>query len=151
MTILHNIRCSYVYICYMKKYAITLQEEDKDGKEGILTKVYRLTANAAVQRGDALRVATEDNKDMLTQFINEGKRSLDDALGRYSTGDLGYSMPENWPDRKADIDKMAENYLVNITLAKWYELTGTGDKFREEAAVALGFIVFTLNIRNKPL
>lgn len=135
----------------MKQYAITLQEEDKDGKEGILTKVYRLTANAAVQRGDALRVATADNKDMLTQFINEGKRSLDDALGRYSTGDLGYSMPENWPDRKADIDKMAENYLVNITLAKWYELTGTGDKFREEAAVALGFIVFTLNIRNKPL
>lgn len=135
----------------MKKYAITLQEEDKDGKEGILTKVYRLTANAAVQRGDALRVATADNKDMLTQFINEGKRSLDDALGRYSTGDLGYSMPENWPDRKADIDKMAENYLVNITLAKWYELTGTGDKFREEAAVALEFIVFTLNMRNKPL
>lgn len=151
MTILHIISCSYVYICYMKKYAITLQEEDKDGKEGILTKVYRLTANAAVQRGDALRVATADNKDMLTQFINEGKRSLDDALGRYSTGDLGYSMPENWPDRKADIDKMAENYLVNITLAKWYELTGAGDKFREEAAVALEFIVFTLNIRNKPL
>lgn len=151
MTILHIISCSYVYICYMKKYAITLQEEDKDGKEGILTKVYRLTANAAVQRGDALRVATADNKDMLTQFINEGKRSLNDALGRYSTGDLGYSMPENWPDRKADIDKMAENYLVNITLAKWYELTETGDKFREEAAVALEFIVFTLNIRNKPL
>ena len=135
----------------MKQYAITLQEEDKDGKEGILTKVYRLTANAAVQRGDALRVATVDNKDMLTQFINEGKRFLNDALGRYSTGDLGYSMPENWPDRTADIDKMAENYLVNITLAKWYELNGTGDKFREEAAGALKSIVFTLNKRNKPL
>ena len=151
MTIPHIIRCSSVYICYMKQYAITLQDEDKDGKEGILTKVYRLTANAAVQRGDALRVATADNKDMLTQFINEGKRSLNDALGRYSTGDLGYSMPENWPDRTADIDKMAENYLVNIALAKWYELTGTGDKFREEAAGALESIVFTLNKRNKPL
>lgn len=151
MTIPHIIRCSSVYICYMKQYAITLQDEDKDGKEGILTKVYRLTANAAVQRGDALRVATADNKDMLTQFINEGKRSLNDALGRYSTGDLGYSMPENWTDRTADIDKMAENYLVNITLAKWYELTGTGDKFREEAAGALESIVFTLNKRNKPL
>lgn len=150
MTILHIIRCSFVYICYMKNYAITLQEEDKNGKEGILTKVYRLTANAAVQRGDALRVATEDNKDMLTQFINEGKRLLNDALGRYSTGDLDYSMPENWPDRSSDIDDLSESFLVNYSIAKWYELNGTGERFISSANEALEEIVDILGKRTKP-
>ena len=150
MTIPHIIRCRFVYICHMNQYSISIKEDDEGGKEGILTKVYRLTANAAVQRGDALRVATADNKDMLTQFINEGKRFLNDALGRYSTGDLGYSMPENWPDRSSDINDLGESFLVNYSIAKWYELNGTGERFISSANEALEEIARILNKRIKP-
>ena len=151
MTILHIISCSYVYICYMKKYAITLQEEDKDGKESILTKVYRLTANAAVQRGDALRVATEDNKDMLQQFMTEGLKLIERAFGRYYTGTMKYSMPENWPNMREDINEQVETGLVNYILAKWYELNGTGDKYMAVFSEVLTNIANILNKREKPI
>lgn len=128
----------------MKQYSISIKEEN------VLKEIYRLTANAAVQRGDAQHVATEDNKDILLRFIAEGARLLEKAIGRYSTGGTGYSMPENWPDRSSDIDGLSESFLVNYSIAKWYELNGTGERFISSANEALEEIARILNKRIKP-
>ena len=127
----------------MKQYTITTGD--------IATEVYRLTANAAVQRGDAQAVATEDNMDLINVFIEDGKKLLEKALGRYSTGDLGYSMPENWMDRREDINGHADTFLKNYVLSKWYELNGTGERFIAMANEALECIVSILEKRTKPL
>ena len=127
-------------------------------EDNVLKGVYQLTANAAVQRGDAQHVATVDNKDMLSQFIGEGKKLVEKALGRYSTGVkveggkelLGYSMPAEWPDRSAEITSLAEVFLTNYVIAKWYELNGTGDRFLNVANEALSEIGVLLGKRNKP-
>lgn len=129
----------------MKQFFIEIDDND------VLKKVYRLTANAAVQRGDAQAVATEDNIDMLNVFIEDGKKLLEKALGRYSTGGLGYSMPENWKDRSEDINGHADTFLKNYVLSKWYELNGTGERFIAMANEALECIVLILNKREKPI
>ena len=132
-----------MYLWDMKQYMITTDD--------IATEVYRLTANAAVQRGDAQAVATEDNEDLINIFIEDGKKLLEKALGRYSTGELGYSMPENWKDRSEDINGHAYVFLKNYALAKWYELNGTGERFVNAANEALECIVLILNKREKPI
>lgn len=129
----------------MKQFFIEIDDND------VLKKVYQLTANAAVQRGDAQAVATEDNIDMLNVFIEDGKKLLEKALGRYSTGGLGYSMPENWKDRSEDINGHADTFLKNYVLSKWYELNGTGERFIAMANEALECIVLILNKREKPI
>ena len=132
-----------MYLWGMKQYTITTGD--------IATEVYRLTANAAVQRGDAQAVATGDNKDLIDVFIKDGELLLEKALGRYSTGELGYSMPENWKDRSKDINDHADTFLKNYALAKWYELNGTGERFIAMANEALECIVSILNKREKPI
>lgn len=117
----------------------------------VAEEVYRLTANAAVQRGDAQAVATEDNGDLINVFIEDGKKLLEKALGRYSTGELGYSMPENWKDRSKDVNGHAGTFLKNYVLSKWYELNGTGERFIAMANEALECIVLILNKREKPI
>lgn len=129
----------------MKMYDIGTSEDN------ILANVYRLTANAAQQRGDAVHVATADNKDMLTQYMNEGEVLLEKAFGRYAAGSQKYSMPENWPDRSAEITDLAETFLTNYAIAKWYELNGTGERFIEVANAALVQIAEELNKRSKPI
>lgn len=116
----------------------------------VLKGVYRLTANAAVQRGDAQHVASVDNEGMLLQFMGEGKGVLAKSLGRYSAGELRYSMPDEWPDRSADINSLAEVFLTNYVIAKWFELNGTGDRFLNVANEALNEIVTILGKRVKP-
>lgn len=115
----------------------------------VLECVYRLTANAAVQRGDAQAVATVDNLDMLNQFKEEGMKLLEDAFGRYYIGESKYFMPANWPDLSADINKLAETAIVNYILAKWYELNGSGDKFIVAYKEALNHIKNLLAKRTK--
>ena len=127
----------------MKSYEVNIVEKD------IFDAVYRLTANAAVQRGDALAVATEDNKDMLQQFMAEGLKLIERAFGRYYTGTMKYSMPDNWPDMREDINEQVETGLVNYILAKWYELNGTGESFHKIVNETLGIIALILGKRVK--
>lgn len=119
--------------------------------DSVFESVYRLTANAAVQRGDAQAVATEDNKDMLQQFKDEGLKLLEMAFGRYYVGNGKYSMPSNWPNLSADIDALAEKAMTNYILAKWYELNGTGDKYMAVFNEVLTNIANILNKREKPI
>ena len=119
--------------------------------DSVYESVYRLTANAAVQRGDAQAVATEDNKDMLQQFKDEGFELLEMAFGRYYVGDGKYSMPSNWPNLSADIDALAEKAIANYILAKWYELNGVGDKYMAVFSEVLTNIANILNKREKPI
>ena len=125
--------------------------EVKIVKEDIFGAVYNITANAAVQRGDAQAVATEDNKDMLQQFKDEGFKLLEKALGRYYVGNGRYSMPSNWPNLSADINALAEKAIANYILAKWYELNGTGDKYMAVFSEVLTNIANILNKREKPI
>ncbi len=132
----------------MKTYDVEIIE---DGKNSLYEKVYRLTANAAVQRGDAKAVATEDNKDMLQQFATEGFKLMERAFGRYYKGEMKYSMPENWPNMKKEINEQVETGLVNYILAKWYELNGAGDKYMAAFSEVLTNIANILNKREKPI
>lgn len=116
----------------------------------ICDRVYELTANAAVQRGDALRVATEDNEEMITRFITEGKKLLNKAFGRYAVGLLSYSMPSNWPDRSEEVKNLSESFLTHYSIAKWYELNGTGERFLNDANEMLVEISNILGKRIKP-
>lgn len=127
----------------METYSIGIREDS------LYNKVYRLTANAAVQRGDAQAVATEDNKEMLQQFMTEGFKLMERAFGRYYQGKKEYSMPENWPDLKEEIDEQVETGLVNYILAKWYELNGAGEKYMAVFSEVLANIVLILSKRNK--
>ena len=129
----------------MKSFEVNISDDV------VLMGVYRLTANAAVQRGDAQHVASVDNEDMLSQFLGEGKRVLAKSFGRYSAGGLGYSMPDEWPDRSADIDSLAGVFLTNYVIAKWFELNGTGDRFLNVANETLSEIVVILSQRKKPI
>lgn len=119
----------------------------------VCTEVYLMTANAAQQRGDINNVATADNVRVISQFVESGKLLLEKSLGRYSTGiingTIGYSMPDNWPDRSEEIDGYAKVFLANYAIARWYELNGTGDRFVAMANEALGNIVLILSKRNK--
>ena len=119
--------------------------------DSVYESVYRLTANAAVQRGDAQAVATEDNKDMLQQFEDEGFKLLERAFGRYYVGDGKYSMPENWPAMGEEINELVETGLINYILAKWYELNGVGDKYMAVFSEVLTNIANILNKREKPI
>lgn len=119
--------------------------------DSVLESVYRLTANAAVQRGDAQAVATEDNKDMLQQFKDEGFKLLEMVFGRYYVGNGRYSMPSNWPNLSADINALAEKAIANYILAKWYELNGAGDKYMAVFSEVLTNIANILNKREKPI
>jgi hypothetical protein len=117
--------------------------------DSVFESVYRLTANAAVQRGDAQAVATEDNKDMLQQFKDEGFKLLEKAFGRYYAGDGKYSMPSNWPNLSTDINTLAEKAMTNYILAKWYELNGAGESFHKVVNETLDIIALILGKRKK--
>ena len=118
---------------------------------GVLAEVCRLTANAALQRGDAAHVATSDNRELIERWIDEGKRFVEKALGRYSKGNMKYSMPYEWPNRSEEVNGMAELFLVNYALAKWFELWAEGPRYVEAANVALESIRGILNRREKPI
>lgn len=126
----------------MTEYTISITDS-------VFESVYRLTANAAVQRGDAQAVATEDNKDMLQQFKDEGFKLLERAFGRYYVGNEVYSMPSNWPDLSVDINALAEKAITNYILAKWYELNGTGESFHKIVNETFDIIALILGKRVK--
>ncbi|MBE6293826.1 MAG: hypothetical protein E7090_03995 [Bacteroidales bacterium] len=118
----------------------------------IANEVYRRTANAAMLRGDASFVATKDNKDVIESFIEEAKRVFRSALGVYANGRMGYKMPDSWPDRSVEVEELCFLFLLNFTLFKWYELTGTnGEAFRNAASGFADEIKNILNQREKPI
>lgn len=120
----------------MKNYKVKIVEED------ILDAVYNITANAAAQRGDAAHVATEDNKEILQEFLTEGKEVVSAALGRYGNG-LEYSMPANW-DFEDEVNKRVNAFLVDYVLTSWMGLTA-------EVTMPVLELTSILNKRNKPI
>ena len=120
----------------MKSHEVKISEED------VYSAVYNITANAAVQRGDAAHVATEDNRDILAEFLAEGEEKVAAALGRYGNG-LKYSMPDNW-DYKDEIDKRVNAFVVDYVLASWMGLVAQTEKPVLE-------LMTILNKRNKPI
>ena len=120
----------------MKSYEVNIVEED------IFDAVYNITANAAAQRGDALHVATEDNKGVLVEFLEKGKTVVATALGRYGNG-LKYSMPESW-DFEDEVNERVNKFLVDYIVASWMGLAA------EIELPALELITI-LNKRKKPI
>ena len=120
----------------MNTYEVKIVEED------ILDAVYNITANAAVQRGDAAHVATGDNKGILQEFLKKGKALVSAALGRYGNG-LEYSMPANW-DFEDEVNKRVNSFLVDYVLTSWMGLTA-------EVTMPVLELTSILNKRNKPI
>ena len=116
--------------------------EVKIVKEDIFDAVYNITANAAAQRGDGLRVATEDNKELLEEFLEKGKELVSAALGRYGKG-LKYSMPPNW-DFEDEVNERVSKFLVDYMVASWMGLAA-------EVSMPVLDLKIILNKRNKPL
>jgi hypothetical protein len=134
----------------MKNYEVAID------KEKIYKAVYNITANAAVQRGDAAHVATEDNKLILQEFLEKGKALVSAALGRYGNGIeypiengvklpsvLKYSMPENW-DWKDELDERVNAFLADYITALWMGLTA-------EVTMPVLELMSILNKRKKPI
>lgn len=104
--------------------------------------VYNVTANAAVQRGDALRVATDDNAEILDVFLDKGTVLVEMALGRYGKG-LNYSMPDNW-NFEDEINRKVHRFLVDFVVASWMGLT-------TEVQLPVLDLMPILNKREKPI
>lgn len=132
----------------MKEYSVALN------LDSIAIDVYRLTANAAKERGDADHVATADNADMIRRFFAAAMPMLKIAFGRYflSSDDavVKYSMPENWSIDEKGVEECCTEYMANYAAAKWFELSGTGDRFIQAANDALESLNGFLNKRTKP-
>ena len=120
----------------MKSYKVNIVEED------IFDAVYNITANAAAQRGDALHVATEDNKAILEEFLKKGKVLVAAALGRYGNG-LKYSMPASW-DFEDEVNERVNKFLVDYIVASWMGLAA-------EIELPILELITILNKRKKPI
>lgn len=134
----------------MKVYSVNLDLEER-AKD-----VYRLTANAAKERGDADHVATEDNAEMVNRILNAAMPMLKMAFGRFfvssSEENIKYSMPENWVADNEAVSECCAEYITNYAVAKWFELSGgTGDRFAQAANDALEAINLFLYKRVKPI
>ena len=121
----------------MKAYEVKIE------KEKIYKAVYNITANAAQQRGDALHVATEDNINILEEFLEEGRAVVAAALGKYGNGGVKYSMPASW-DFKEEVDEKAHAFLVGYIVARWMGLTA-------QVEIPVLELMSILNKRNKPI
>ena len=100
----------------MKSYKIEFPDD-------LLTRIYRMTANAAMLRGDGKFSATEDDVDILNQFKKDGEVILNNALGKYGLGALEYSMPGNWNYAK-EINDLASAFMVEYITTRWMALGG---------------------------
>lgn len=124
----------------------------------VATEVYRLTANAARERGEQLHIATEDNELMVYRFIEEGGNALANAFGRYleeamiatTSMTIDYAMPTGWKWNE-EVKEAAEMFLTNYAIAKWYEMAGTGERFLKAADAAIVCVKNLLDKRIKPV
>jgi hypothetical protein len=114
--------------------------------------VYRITANAAKERGDALHVATEEDKDLIEGFFSAAMPALRTAFGKYLTGgSISYSMPENWSNDELTVGYCCTEYLVDVALARWFEMSGVANAYMNAARGAIEALVLCLNKRKKPI
>lgn len=133
----------------MKSYTVTID------KDALCVEVFRITANAAKERGDALHVATEEDKDLIEGFFSAAMPALRAGFGRFLEGvdDSGfkYLMPENWKVDEETVKECCNGFLVSIALAKWFELSGIANGYVNAAQVAMEALRICLNMRKKPI
>lgn len=98
-------------------------------KGDVFEDVYRVTANAAQQSGNALRVATEDNRELLEVFYREVRGEVVMVLFEFAYADeeecVNFSLPENWDSslEKNLSGRLRDSMLYGV-LARWYALSG---------------------------
>lgn len=122
----------------------------------ICNRLFLLTAQAELQRGDEKLVATEDNADVLQDFVKQGVPMLDAAVKLYGGAAienngvaLSLEMPSNWPNCTAQLEEAAEAFLVAFALGAWYAQAGVS--YDGGAASYIAAISDILNRRKKPL
>lgn len=123
----------------------------------IANAVYRLTANAEKERGDDAHIATADNEDLISGFVVDGVHLLNDAVEFYGSAQksgenvsIVVDMPTNWPNEGEILKDTARVFLENYAVARWFELSGTADRFNNAANVALERLAKILEKRTKP-
>lgn len=133
----------------MRSYSVLIDYSE------LCVEVFRITANAAKERGDALHVATEEDKDLIESFFSAAMPALRTAFGRFLEGvdDAGfkYLMPENWKVDEETVKECCNGFLVSIALAKWFELSGIANGYVNAAQVAMEALRLCLNMRKKPI
>lgn len=133
----------------MRSYTVTID------KDALCVEVFRITANAAKERGDALHAATEEDKDLIEGFFSAAMPALRAGFGRFLEGEenggIGYSMPENWKVDEVTVRYCCTEFLTNYALARWYELSGVANGCMNAANAALEALRLCLNMRKKPI
>lgn len=126
-------------------------------KSSVAEAVYRLTANAESERGDNAHVATSDNEGIVFAFVDDAAVLLDEAVERYGRCDVeggnvvvSIDMPSNWGGDESVMTNAARVYLENYAVARWFELSGTAERFNNAAEVALMRVKQILDKRTKP-
>lgn len=116
-----------------------------------------MTANAERERGDDAHVATSDNESIVHAFIADAAVLLDEAVERYGSCsaeginvDVSISMPGNWDGDETTLANAARVYLENYAVARWFELSGTAERFNNAAGMALARVKKLLDKRRKP-
>lgn len=124
----------------------------------IANAVYRITANAESERGDNLHVATEDNATLIQAFVDNSIHLLDEAVERYGAveviGDsviVDIDMPSNWAAETEQLKDAVRVFLENYAIARWFELSGTADRYNEAAVTALARVTRMLEKRIRPI
>lgn len=126
-------------------------------KEKISEAVYRLTANAEMERGDEAHIATEDNAAVVMGFVDDAAHLLSDVVSFYgdaiTDGDsvvVTLNMPSHWGGNTDVATDAIRVFLENYTIARWFELSGTADRFNNAASAALVALKKVLDKRLKP-
>jgi hypothetical protein len=126
-------------------------------KEDIAEAVYRLTANAEMERGDEAHIATEDNSAVVMGFINDAAHLLSDMVNVYGyaiANDenvvVSLNMPSHWGGKIEVAQDAARVFLENYAIGRWFELSGTADRFNNAASAALVTLKKVLDNRLKP-
>lgn len=135
----------------MREVTISIQ------KAMVAGAVYRLTANAEVERNDNAHVATDDNRSFVFAVIDDATHLLSDAVMRYgyatATADdvnIVIYMPANWGGEVGALENAIRVFVENYAIAKWFELSGSAENYNLAQVAALQSVKNILEKRNKP-
>ena len=126
-------------------------------KETIARAVYRLTANAEMERGDDSHVATKDNEAFIFAIIDDAAHILSDTIMRYGYATAGADnieitvyMPSNWGGDGDVLLSAMRVFVENFVLAKWFGLSGSAESYNLAQERALQSVKSVLEKRIKP-
>lgn len=116
----------------------------------VLAEVKRISANAALQRGDAAHVATDDNDTLLEKFFAQVQNEMVASI-KYAKKPTEFEVPANWDSSLKDsVQERVNDALIYGVLAHWYSLSAES-VYSQMFAGCIEEINVLLNRRVKPV